>query len=108
MRALLLSEDLVLFLEDIHDGACILTRDAKTGRVVRRLRSQLGVRQGSCEGPLCFIPLYDLTIRTIQRERGDHSLMATFDSTLKDLLGSDATFPEQLSLGETAFMTYLS
>ena len=79
MRSIVLSEGFILLLEAVHDGTCFCLKNAAAGAVVRRLLVPRGVRQGSVEGPTCFIILYDVSLKKISAARGQHLLFSHLD-----------------------------
>ena len=48
------------FLEELHRGVCYILKDKHTGQLRKRILTDMGVRQGSVEGPACFLALYDM------------------------------------------------
>ena len=60
--------ELSAVLEAGHEGTCYIIRNS-LGRPVTRVHVTLGVRQGSVEGPLCFILLYALSITQARQKR---------------------------------------
>ena len=42
------------FLEEVHRGVCYILKDKHTGQLRKRILTDMGVRQGSVEGPACF------------------------------------------------------
>ena len=59
---------LSVVLEAGHEGTCYTIRNS-LGRPVTKGHVTLGVRQGSVEGPLCFILLYALSITQARQKR---------------------------------------
>ena len=47
------------FLEELHRGDCYILKDKHTGQLRNRILTDMGFRQGSVEGPACFLALYD-------------------------------------------------
>ena len=48
------------FLEELHRGVCYILKDKHTGQLRKRILTDMGGRQGSVEGPTCFLALYDI------------------------------------------------
>ena len=64
---------LSVVLEAGHVGTCYIVRNS-LGRLVTKVPVTMGVRQGSVEGPLCFILLFAFNITQAQKkDRGKHS-----------------------------------
>ena len=59
---------LSVILEAVHAGTCHIIRNS-LGRPVTKVHVTMGVRQGSVEGPLCFILLYALSITHSSTEK---------------------------------------
>ena len=55
-------------LEAGHAGTCYIIRNS-LGRPVTKVHVTMGVRQGSVEGPLCFILLCALSITQARKKR---------------------------------------
>eukprot|EP00959_Pyramimonas_sp_CCMP1952_P350536 7344319-Pyramimonas_sp.AAC.1 len=55
-----------LMCAELHNGTCYLFKDPKSGKVVAKLAVQLGVRQGSVEGPLLFIIAYNVVLLALK------------------------------------------
>ena len=70
---------LSVVLDAGHAGTCCIIRN-RNGRPVTKVHVTRGVRQGSVEGPLCFILLYGLSITQAQRKRPQHQRVITVDS----------------------------
>ncbi|CAK0840038.1 unnamed protein product [Prorocentrum cordatum] len=98
-----------LLLEEAHNGTYILLKDTRTGRVVRRLSVHQGVRQGSVEGPICFVILHDVSLRLIQGARGEdnYQFVAKLSPQLDNFLGLSSDCVD-IKVGETVFMDDLS
>ena len=62
---------LTVVLEAGHAGTCYIIRNS-LGRPVTKHHVTMGVRQGSVEGPLCFILLCALSITQAQKNRPQH------------------------------------
>ena len=63
------------FFQELHDGTCYLLKNAR-GDIRRRLWIRQGVRQGSIEGPLVFICLYDVILMNLGKRRPDGKKLA--------------------------------
>eukprot|EP00973_Karenia_brevis_P032627 4505020-Karenia_brevis.AAC.1 len=84
------SVGLAMLLEELHDGTCYLLLDMCSGEVVRKLWVRKGVRQGSCEGPLLFVALYDVVMRELESRRGNTKIFASYDKGLEHFIGQHA------------------
>eukprot|EP00973_Karenia_brevis_P046958 6515425-Karenia_brevis.AAC.1 len=80
-------------MEELHDGTCYLLLDSASGEIVRKILVRKGVRQGSCEGPLLFVVLYDVVMRELEAKRGHQKITAAYDSYLGRFNG-DSTHAE--------------
>ena len=58
-------------MEPIDNGVCYSLGDEGTGRVVTCILVPQGVRQGSVEGPLLFVLLYDDSCKKLEGTPGD-------------------------------------
>eukprot|EP00959_Pyramimonas_sp_CCMP1952_P451652 9456536-Pyramimonas_sp.AAC.1 len=86
LEALALSREARLTVEELHEGTCYIARDIRTNRPIKKLLIPRGVRQGSVEGPLPFIAVYDLLTSKLEQSQartGFPEIFVTFDPELR-------------------------
>ncbi|CAK0879420.1 unnamed protein product [Prorocentrum cordatum] len=73
-------------VEELHEGTCYIARDIRTNRPIKKLLISRGVRQGSVEGPLLFIAVYDLLTANLEQSHAMSEftvVSVVFDPTLE-------------------------
>lgn len=85
--------------QELHDGTCYLLCNAQ-GEIKRRIWIKKGVRQGSIEGPLVFICLYDMILLQLAQSRpAARRLTAKLHQQLFDRGSAD-----EIEVGDIAFV----
>ena len=95
-----------LALEELHDGTCYVLRDTRSQELLRKVHVKKGVRQGSTEGPLCFVAMYDLVLRELDSVRGPaEAVTARVDDSLgpRSAQAEDTEFRFE-NAGDVVFM----
>ncbi|CAK0804963.1 unnamed protein product [Prorocentrum cordatum] len=88
LEALAMRLEVRLAVEGLHEGTCNVARDIRTNRPIRKLLVPRGVRQGSVEGPMLFVAVYDLLTRKLEESRRDSEfpeITITFDPNFRNL-----------------------
>ena len=90
-----------LFFQELHDGTCYLIKD-KSGNIRKRVWVNQGVRQGSVEGPILFICLYDIIMESVRIRRENEG----FEEARAHPRAEVFTCGDQrtLNVGEVAFV----
>ena len=65
------------FLEELHRGVCYILKDKHTGHQLKRILTSKEVRQGSVEGPACFLALFDIATWEVKMA-GDREAVLAF------------------------------
>ncbi|CAK0834272.1 unnamed protein product, partial [Prorocentrum cordatum] len=88
LEALAARREVRLTVEELHEGTCYIARGIRTNRPARKLLIPRGVRQGSVEGPILFVAVYDPLTRRLGQSRHDFEfpeITVIFDPSLRNL-----------------------
>ena len=83
------------FLEELHRGVCYILKDKHTGQLRKRILTDVGIRQGSVEGPAFFSPVRHSNVGS-QNSRRSHSPTAQQQGISTEVNVSDLKFMDHL------------
>ncbi|CAK0838620.1 unnamed protein product [Prorocentrum cordatum] len=97
LEALAQSREARLAVGGLREGTCYIARDIRANRPIKKLSIPRGVRQGSVDGPLLFIAVYDLLASKPEQSRARAEfpeISVLFDPELKQIRHQDALLGE--------------
>ena len=84
------------FLEELHRGDCYILKDKHTGQLRKRILTDMGFRQGSVEGPACFLALYDTATCEVKTAGDRTAITAQQQGISTEVNVSDLMFMDYL------------
>ena len=84
------------FLEELHRGVCYILKDKHTGQLRKRILTDMGVRQGSVEGPACCLALHDIATWEVKTAGDRTAITAQQQEISTEVNVSDLEFMDDL------------